>query len=93
MQFEIEHNSHVFCFVLSNFKSNNFGRDKKMLFVALVISELKYFHKEMCQKKQHKFDRYMKNVLKLDGVAPLIADPPPLKVHQKARSTPSVKWP
>ena len=31
--------------------------------------------------------------LKLDGVAPLIADPPPLKLHQQAKSTPSVKWP
>ena len=31
--------------------------------------------------------------LKLDGVAPLIADPPPLKVHQWAKSAPSVKWP
>ena len=30
---------------------------------------------------------------KLDGVAPLIADPPPLKLHQWAKSTPSVKWP
>ena len=29
---------------------------------------------------------------KLDGVAPLIADPPLLKLHQKAKSTPSVKW-
>ena len=25
--------------------------------------------------------------LKLDGVAPLIADPPPLKLHQEAKST------
>ena len=31
--------------------------------------------------------------LKLDGVAPLIADPPPLKLHQQAKSTLSVKWP
>ena len=30
-------------------------------------------------------------LLKLDGVAPLIADPPPLKLHQYAKSTSSVK--
>ena len=30
---------------------------------------------------------------KLDRVAPLIADPPPLKLQQEAKSTPSVKWP
>ena len=29
----------------------------------------------------------------LDGVGPLIADPPSLKLHQEAKSTPSVKWP
>ena len=28
---------------------------------------------------------------KLDGVAPLSADPPPLKLHQKAKSTHSAK--
>ena len=31
--------------------------------------------------------------IKLNGVAPLIADPPPLKLHQEAKSNPSVKWP
>ena len=30
---------------------------------------------------------------KLDGVAALIADPPPLQIHQYAKYTPSVKWP
>ena len=32
-------------------------------------------------------------LLKLEGVAPLIANPPPLKLHQQANATPSVKWP
>ena len=30
---------------------------------------------------------------KPDGVAPLLADPPPLKLHQKAKSATLVKWP
>ena len=33
-----------------------------------------------------------RNQQNLDGVAPLIADPPPLKFHQQTKSTPSVKW-
>ena len=30
--------------------------------------------------------------IKLNGIVLLITDPPPLKLHQKAKSTPSVKW-
>ena len=30
-------------------------------------------------------------ITKLDGLAPLIADLPPLKLHQQEKSTPSVK--
>ena len=33
------------------------------------------------------------NVIKLDRVAPLIADPPPLKLNQQAKSTHSAKLP
>ena len=32
-------------------------------------------------------------IIKLGVVAPLITDPPPLKLHQQTKYTPSVKWP
>ena len=38
-------------------------------------------------------DIFLYKPLKLDGEALLIADPPPLKLHQLAKSIPSVKWP
>ena len=49
--------------------------------------KLRYVFKKRKVKKKQNY------IIKLDGVAPLIADPPPLKIHQLAKSTPSVKWP
>ena len=42
---------------------------------------------------KQKLSNFVKLKDKLDGVAPLTADLPLLKLHQRAKSTPSVKWP
>ena len=70
------------------FSSSDFLQQKKgpcyavycsfiLTFVALVTLEI-----IQKSKKKNQKSKYIKNHKKLDGVAPLIVDPPPMKLHQ-----------